>query len=131
VGREKTQFKKGNPGGPGRPHSPKHIKQVAKLTREQAKQLFLELMHKSQTELEQIVKDKSRTVLQLAVARVALDSVKSGDISKIGFMLDRTIGKVKEEVEIKLPKPMIVENLEGSGVMLGAKDESIDAEVVE
>lgn len=131
MGREKTQFKKGNPGGPGRPHSPKHIKQVAKLTREQAKQLFLELMHKSQTELEQIVKDKSRTVLQLAVARVALDSVKSGDISKIGFMLDRTIGKVKEEVEIKLPKPMIVENLEGSGVMLGAKDESIDAEVVE
>ena len=45
-------FKKGNPGGPGRPRSPKHVKRLAKLTREEAKQLFVELMHKSQREIE-------------------------------------------------------------------------------
>ena len=46
-------------------------------------------------------------------------------------MLDRTIGRVKEEVEIKLPTPFIVENLEGPSTYLGAKDDSIDAEVID
>lgn len=124
-------FKKGNPGGPGRPRSPKHIKRLAKLTREEAKQLFVELMHKSQREIEEICADKDRTVLELAVAKVALEAVKGGDISRIGFMLDRTIGRVKEEVEIKLPTPFIVENLEGPSTYLGAKDDSLDAEVVD
>ena len=124
-------FEKGNPGGPGRPRSPKHVKRLAKLTREQAKQLFVDFMHKSQTEIEAICKDKDRTVLELSVARIALEAIKGADVKRADFLLDRSIGRVKEEVEISMPKPMIVEDIStGKNKLLGA-EEPIEAEVVD
>ena len=80
--------------------------------------------------LEEVLKDKSRTVLEHIIGRVCLVAMKEGDYRRLDALLDRLIGKVKEEVEIKMPKPVLVENLEGSAKLL-TTEQTIDAEIID
>ena len=125
-------FKKGNKLGVGRPPVDPELKKARKLTKTKAAALFEIFMHKSVTELDKICKDPKTTVLEAMIARVAQQAIRDGDQRRLDFMLDRTIGKVKEQLEVKLPKPMIVENLEGPKTLLGAKEgDTLDAEVLD
>jgi hypothetical protein len=128
-----TRIKKGQVLNPhGRPKIPEDLKKARKLTKTRAAQLFELFMNKSVEELEKVCKDKKTTVLEGMIARVAMKAIQEGDPKRLDFMLDRTIGKVKEVKEIQLPKPMIVENLEdGNKTLLGAKEETIEADIVE
>lgn len=120
-------FKKGNTLGKGRPPVDPELKAAKKLTKTRAEELFSLYMHKTAKELDAICKNSNTTVLEAMIARVAQQAIRDGDQRRLDFMLDRTVGKVKEVTEIQLPKPMIVENLEGDSKLLGA----IEAEVVE
>lgn len=54
------------------------------------------------------------------------------DISTLNFLFDRSIGKVKDVKEVTVvPKPTIVERLNGSQVILGAEVKQIEGEVEE
>jgi hypothetical protein len=120
MGREKGQFKKGQVGGPGRPRSPEHLKVTRKLTKTKTEELLTRFTAMTVDELKTIVKDPGSTVLEAWVARICLTGIVGGDERKLNFMFDRLIGKVKDEVEVRLPKPMIMENLEGKPLLLGS-----------
>lgn len=121
------RFKPGWSGGPGRPKKSEEQKVASKLTRLKAEQLLTEFTAMDIAQLEAVLKDKNRTVLEHWVGRICLMGIKGGDERKLTFMFDRLIGKVKDEVEVKLTRPFIVENLEGAPKLLGV--EVIDAEV--
>ena len=107
-------------------------KKLAKLTRTQVKTLINRFAQFDIDQLEDVLKDKKRTVLEHMVGRIFLLGIKEGDYRRMDAMLDRMVGKVKEEVEVKMPTPYIVENIEtGKSYQLGAADKPIDAEVIE
>ena len=43
---------------------------------------------------------KKTPALDLVVIKVLIEAIRKGDEKRLGFLLDRTIGKVKEEIEV-------------------------------
>ncbi len=123
-----NRFKKGNPGG-GRPKMHPDDHGIQKLTRTEVKTIMNRFAQMDIDKLESVLKDKSRTVLEHMVGRVCLVAMKEGDYRRLDALLDRMVGKVKEEVEIKLPKPMIIDNLETNQQMLLGAQEVIEGEI--
>jgi hypothetical protein len=124
-------FKKGQRGGPGAPKLPTEIKEAAKFCRKTLQAKLKEMMVATTDELDALVKDKTQPAVNVIFARLISKAAK-GDLACANAVLDRSVGKVKENIEIEVPRPMIIENLEGSDTMLGAKlDDTIDAEVID
>lgn len=107
----------------GRPKIPKDLVKIRKkYTKETIQGLIAQCLDKSVEELQVILKDKNNKVVDHLVGRVCLLGIVKGDPIRFNFILDRLIGKVKEEQEVKLIKPFIIETLEGEMITLGAED---------
>jgi len=110
---EKGRWKKGQVTNPnGRPKTPPDLVEVAKLSRNHVKLKFTQFMAYDIEKLESILRDKKRTTFDHMIGRIVLLSIRDGDHRRLEFLLDRLIGKVKEQVEHSLPKPTIIENIE-------------------
>lgn len=126
IGSKKTQFKKGqgsaNPFG--RPLLPKELKEAKKLNRAGMELAFNLHISSTQEALEEFVKDKSNKVLDLIIASMLLKAIKEGDHYRLNFLLDRLIGKVKDEVEVIGAKPTIIQLLNNKGqIILGSEND--------
>lgn len=107
-------------------------KKLAKLTRTDIKVLINRFANYDMIKLQELLQDKTRTVLEHAIGRIFLVAIKEGDYRRLDAMLDRLIGKVKEQVEVSVPKPYIVENIEtNQAVLLGSKAPTIEGVVVD
>lgn len=115
-------FVKGDPRA-GRPRKPKDVAKAAKLTRTEAEALLTQFMHMDITELEGVLKDKKRKVIEHIIGRVALMAIKNGDHARLNFVLDRLIGKVKENLEVSVVKPTFLKRYDSDEVIeLGAEE---------
>lgn len=60
----------------------------------------------------------------IRAAAVALaKAIEYGDVQRIEWLTARLFGKVKDEVEVTLPKPMVIRRRNGETLELGAKVE--------
>jgi hypothetical protein len=95
----KTSFKPGAKPGPGRPRVPDEVKEARKLT----KVLFEEIVHKftamSKQELTAHLQNPNTPTLELMVGMVVKEAIVRGDQTRLNFLLDRIVGKVKEHHE--------------------------------
>lgn len=96
-----SDIKKGEIRNPnGRPPTPDYLKAANKIT----KLKFQEILHKycnhSLEELKLVYTRKTTTALDLVVIKILIEAIRRGDEKRLGFLLDRIIGKVKEEVEV-------------------------------
>lgn len=96
-----NDIKKGEVRNPtGRPRTPEYLKKASKLT----KVRFQEILHKycnhSLEDLKMSYINKKTPALDLVVIKVLIEAIRKGDEKKLGFLLDRMIGKVKEEIEV-------------------------------
>jgi hypothetical protein len=67
-----------------------------------------------------IVEDKTRSsVADMFVASIIKSGIEKGDPKYLDFLLDRTIGKVSQQLTFDAPKPFIVETLNGETVAMG------------
>jgi len=77
---------------------------VPKIVREYNKKKIEEIISKyldmGSAELKKIMLDKTTPSIDLIVIKVITEAIKKGDCSRLSFLLDRTIGKVKEEVGV-------------------------------
>jgi hypothetical protein len=89
-GPPETRFKPGNPGG-GRP---KGI-----ITATEVRALMGRFWSMSVLELREVIENPKSRMGELMVAAVMLKAYESGDYSRLAFLLDRSVGKVKEEIE--------------------------------
>lgn len=110
------------PGQSGNPSGrPKGI-----LDRDEVKAQLGKFWSMSATEVEAIAQDPKATAGQRMLASIVLKGIKTGDFSGADWLLNRTIGKVKEEVEISTPKPFVWRKRDGETVLLGsAKQEEL------
>lgn len=111
-------FKPGQSGNPsGRPKNPPELKDCTPLD---IKLLIWKLWKLKRDELHAFIQDPNTTAGQLHVAAVLAKGIKEGDQQRLDYLLNRLVGKVKEEVEITQTKPFIVRHLNGSQTVLGA-----------
>ena len=116
-------FVKGDPRA-GRPSMTKEQKAAAKLTKTEVKYI-----KSPAQELKKLSMDKSLPAIDLWVIRIILLGISGGDTRRLDFMFDRLIGKVKDQIEIDMPKPTIIQTRDGNQIQLGHGEQKvIDAE---
>lgn len=93
-------YAKGNPGGPGRPKVSPEFAAVRVMNQERLAQILNALTYCTHAELKEKAKDPSATVFELAVAKVIEQAFIKGDQARLSFLLDRLVGKVKEQVDV-------------------------------
>jgi hypothetical protein len=123
-------FKPGNKHGKGNIAHPQAVKDAAKITVVTVRARIKEFMNTGKTTLQETVEKNDIPIIDCIIAK-ALLLAADGNIPSLNLILDRAIGKVKEEFEIKMPRPMIVDNLETNTQMLLSAEEIIEGEVIE
>jgi hypothetical protein len=121
-------FKKGQPGGPGRPPIPQEVKALAKVSYAQFLAMVGNLGASNIEQVKERQADPATTMLELCVLKILENALTEGDPKYLTFITDRLYGRVKEQVEISVPKPTYIDNLDGTMLKLGT---TLDADLVE
>lgn len=88
-----TQFKVGNPGGPGRPKD--------LLTKDKVQRRMSRMAMLTKAELQKVIESPDTNMLDLMIAKTAMRAADDGDQNRFNFILERTVGKVKDEVRVE------------------------------
>lgn len=95
-------FQKGQSGNPegARAHN-QDLKKLRRLTREQVVEIGSLVLEKKVSELRRIARSKKAPSLQAWFAAVAYRAIMTGDATHYDRLLDRIIGKVKDEIKFE------------------------------
>lgn len=121
-------FKAGNPGGPGRPALPGDVKAARALNKVEFTRIINKYLHCTPQDLNAALNDPSTPVIEGIVCKILIECGLKGDTIRLAFLIERILGKVKDEVEVSLPKPTIIKRKDGTEVEMGARieEESVD-----
>lgn len=109
-------FSKGQSGNPGgRPKQSEADKVLTKLTREQFSDIAEMIVLGQWDAIEQIVKNETETVLRKLIAQCLIKAGSRGDWYVVDKLLDRLIGKPKENVEVTHFR-RVVRKLDGTAI---------------
>lgn len=87
---EHTRWKKGQSGNvSGKP------KQL--LTKDKVKSIMGKFASMTKAELEAIEKNPKSTMMEIMVASIITQAIRTGDYSRLNFILDRSIGRVIDD----------------------------------
>lgn len=120
-------FKKGVSGNPlgGKLHDPA-LKAIKNLTKQEMVDIGNLVVKSDMDGLRRVKDNPKATVLQVMIASVAIKIISKGDMSALDVLLNRLIGKVKDEVihsgNVETNAPQIVVTLPSNGKE--AKDET-------
>lgn len=91
-------FKKGNPGRPkGSVVVPKEIREM---NRREVEQLISKYFKMSREKLAKVAANKKTPTIDLMIIKIITTAINKGDQTRLNFLLDRTIGKVKDSVDV-------------------------------
>lgn len=106
------QFQKGESGNPlgAKLHDPE-IKQLKSLTKKELVEIGNLIIKGNIADLKAVSKAETSTVLHTMLASVAARIISKGDMAALDVLLNRLVGKVKDEVhhggEVRLPQVVI------------------------
>ncbi len=90
-------WKPGQSGNPsGRPKLPEHLRAIASLTQDEVTKLVSKYARMTRDELQAAVSSTTTPMLEISIASIFAQAAKHGDFSRLAFLLDRAIGKVKD-----------------------------------
>ena len=79
----------------------------------------------TRAELRKIVEDPESNMLDIMIASIMAKAAAEGDPNRLGMLLDRAIGRVKEQVQIDMPMPTIIRRPNGETVHIGIEQKSL------
>lgn len=88
--------------GHGRPKTDSYLAEVKKLNRDEVERTMAELMKGDRSKIKAVIEDPGTPMMRLMVASLIQKAITTGDPAILNFLLDRTIGKVKENIEIDM-----------------------------
>lgn len=90
-------FPKGVSGNPsGRTKLPAELKKIKPFTTEEVERLIAKYLRMTTAQLNEVVHDKKSPAIAVLFGSIIIHCAKSGDYSKLDFLLNRTIGRVSE-----------------------------------
>ncbi len=105
---------------PGQSGNPSGVRK-GKLTRDEVETIMAKFARHSREQLQAVVQNPKTPMLEIMVASVMAKAAKDGDYSRLDFLLNRSIGKVKDMLEVSQPKPFVVTRASGEQLVLGAE----------
>ena len=108
-----------NPLGAGA-HN-KDVKAIKSLTREQLAEIGSHIVMGNVEKLREIIRDQESSALKVLICSAIIKGIQSGNFMVMDAILNRVVGKVKDELEVKLPRPTIIEHLNGDKTVLGSE----------
>ncbi len=113
---EHTRWKPGQSGNPsGNAGDPPELKKLKNLTKGELVDVGNMVVKGDFDSLQKLAKDKKATVLQRMLAAVAVKVIEKGDMHSLDILLNRMVGKVKDEVAFTGNVPQVVVNLPDNG----------------
>jgi hypothetical protein len=91
-GPEHTRWKPGQSGNAS--GKPKQL-----LTKDRVTSILGKFANMSRADLEAVMEDPKATMIEVMIASVMVKAVRDGDYGRLDFLLNRSVGKVKEELE--------------------------------
>lgn len=95
-GRDWKKGQSGNPKGPT--PLPPEIKEARKLNRVELEALFNKYLHATKEEMVAAKADPNTKAIELIVLSILIMGIQKGDERRLGFLLDRLLGPVKQVV---------------------------------
>ncbi len=92
------------------------------LTKDNVSQLISKFASKTREELHAVVQDPASTAIQITVASILAQAMKSGDYTRLEFLLTRSIGRVKEEIELSKAQSFILRKRDGEEIHMGVQE---------
>lgn len=125
MGKEKTQFKKGQSGNPGgRIKLPEDVKQAKNMNRVELERTLNRLVHMTPMQLKEILNAPNTPVFEVMIAQIVTKAAQQGDHMRLNFLLDRMVGKVKEHIEHTIRKPVAIQRRDGTEVVFTDKEQN-------
>jgi len=107
----------GNPGG--RPKLSAEDRALRNMTKEQFREVANLLIEKDDQELMRIASTPGTPFLMVWLIQCYLKGAENGDYDTLDKLMNRVIGKVRDEVDMNFPKPLVIEKLDGSQIIVG------------
>jgi hypothetical protein len=130
VARKDGQFKPGKSGNPsGRPALPPEVRKSLRLTNEEFVRVASEYMLLTREEINKRVAEPTASVVELLVGNLIDSAItpRTDDyLRALSLLLDRTIGKVKETLEVQTKPIMTIKRQDGTEVVLGSSKDGDD-----
>lgn len=114
-------FEAGNPGGPGRPKIPEDLKMARRLNKLELEKLLNKFLFMTPDEMTQRIQSSDVTAIEAMIGSIIIKAVKDGDQQRLNFILERLIGKVKDQIDLTVVKPFIIKRPNGELVEMGAE----------
>lgn len=83
----------------GRPKVSTQLKEIKQLNANKLAELLNEFIHMDKQTLIERSKDPETSVFELIICSILKNAYDKGDQQRINFILDRLVGKVKDQVE--------------------------------
>jgi hypothetical protein len=97
----RPKFQKGNKLGKGRPPLTEQDKEVRALTKARLNEVISKILGSTPEEIIRMKEDKNTDALTAWILSGAVKGIKTGDMDQLEkVLLNRTLGKVKEQVEV-------------------------------
>ncbi len=79
---------------------PKDLKDARALHKQEFESIIYKYLDSSEESLKQLIENKSLPIKELIVIKLLIVSLELADDKRLDFLLNRTYGKVKEQVEV-------------------------------
>lgn len=95
-------FQKGGyqPAVRGKPGVPADLRKASDLTKANLRGLLNKYLWMSKVEIQSKMRDHNVPMIEMVIASIIFKAAHQGDEKRLTFILDRMIGKVKEEIDI-------------------------------
>lgn len=80
---------------------PIELRELREQNAHQFENIIYKYLNMNAVELRAALADPNAKAVELAIIKIIVKSIESGDCTKLNFLLDRTIGKVKEKLEVE------------------------------
>ncbi len=102
----------GNPAGSKKGH----------FTKDQVKGIIGRFMHMTLEEVEKSLESTELTMAERLVCQAIIAANDNADCTRFDFLLTRSIGRVKEELELSQAKSFILRKRDGEEIHMGVKE---------
>ena len=91
-------------GNSGRPKGTTTVpKKVREMNRKEVESIISKYLKMSLSKLKEKMGNPKTRSMDLMIIKIIVEAIKKGDYSRVNFLMDRTIGKVKEQLEHSNP----------------------------